>query len=86
MQTTHQNSAARDQELAALLHGIAGGDQAAFTSFYEMTNEFVHQRLLRGLKNAAEVEEALSDVYLHVWRRAVTARWGRSRRARGPAC
>jgi ATP/maltotriose-dependent transcriptional regulator MalT len=54
------NSDMRDQGLEDLLQRIAGGDQAAFTSFYKTTCEFVYQRLLRGLKSVGEVVEGLS--------------------------
>lgn len=60
----------RDAHLAALLAAAAAGDARAFESFYEAT--FAHARTVarRLLRDAAAIEDLLSDCYLEAWRTA----------------
>lgn len=58
------------KELAALLPAIAGGSREAFASLYERTSAKLYGVALRILRNEAEAEEVLQDVYVSVWRNA----------------
>ncbi|NYD23584.1 ECF RNA polymerase sigma factor SigK [Kineococcus aurantiacus] len=55
-----------DQALAA----AARGDQAAFASFYDATAAAVHGTVLRVLRDPAQSEEVVQEVYLEAWRTA----------------
>lgn len=68
---------ARDEDWAALIERMAGGDQHALSSFYDRTNRLVFGLVLRILSDAGQAEEVLLDVYMQVWRQA--AKYDRSR-------
>jgi RNA polymerase sigma-70 factor, ECF subfamily len=57
---------------AALIRGVAGGDQQALASLYDATSRTVYGLLLRILSDASAAEEVLLDVYAQVWRRAAS--------------
>jgi RNA polymerase sigma-70 factor (ECF subfamily) len=61
---------AREQDWAALIKRMAGGDQHALSAFYDSTNRLIFGLLLRILSDAAQAEEVLLDVYMQVWRQA----------------
>jgi RNA polymerase sigma-70 factor, ECF subfamily len=54
----------------ALLLRVAGGDRAAFRDLYGQTAPKLAGVLTRMLRDQAEVEDALQDVYVRVWNRA----------------
>lgn len=67
----------REQDWAALIERMAGGDEYALSTFYDRTNRLVFGLVLRILNDAGRAEEVLLDVYMQVWRQA--ARYDPSR-------
>jgi RNA polymerase sigma-70 factor (ECF subfamily) len=59
-----------DEALRSRVRAIANGDAQAFAAFYDATIGTVYGLALRILRDAAEAEEVVSDVYLQVWRQA----------------
>jgi RNA polymerase sigma-70 factor, ECF subfamily len=57
-------------EIAQLLARTALRDRAAFTVLYQRTSAKLFGVLLRILKDRAEAEEALQEVYVKIWQRA----------------
>lgn len=57
-------------ELAGLIARIVLRDRAAFRELYALTNAKLFGVTLRILKNRAEAEEALQEVYVKIWQRA----------------
>jgi RNA polymerase sigma-70 factor, ECF subfamily len=68
---------ARDQDWAALISQMAGGDEAALGTFYDTTSRLTFGLILRILGDRSAAEEVLIDVYTQVWRQA--AAYDRSR-------
>src|SRR5215467_5489444 len=60
----------RDDELSSLVAGIAGGDQQALNSLYDLSSGMVFGLCLRILNEHPVAEEVLLDVYMQVWRQA----------------
>jgi RNA polymerase sigma-70 factor, ECF subfamily len=60
----------RNEELAALIRSLAGGDQSAMTTLYDSTSRLIYGLVLRILNEASTAEEVLLDVYTQVWRQA----------------
>jgi len=58
-------------ELAALLGRCARGDTEALAALYRAVSPLVLGSLLRILRRRALAEEALQDVFVQVWQRAV---------------
>jgi len=58
-------------ELAQLLQRCAARDAAAFRALYDKTSPILFARLLRMLRRRSVAEEALQDVYVRIWERAV---------------
>jgi RNA polymerase sigma-70 factor (ECF subfamily) len=58
------------QEIAELIGRVSLRDRTAFRTLYERTNAKLFGVTLRILKNRAEAEEALQDVFVKVWQRA----------------
>jgi RNA polymerase sigma factor (sigma-70 family) len=69
--------AARSQ-LAAALARVAGGDRSALQLVYRDTSAKLLGVCLRILRDIAEAEDVLQDVYMTVWRRAETFDPGRA--------
>jgi len=59
-----------DAEEAALIHGVAGGDEAAFSSLYDKYSSILFGLLLRILHSRGEAEDVLQEVFLQVWQQA----------------
>src|SRR5947209_13226382 len=55
---------------AALIRGVADGDQQALAALYDATSRTVYGLLLRILADASAAEEVLLDVYTQAWRQA----------------
>jgi RNA polymerase sigma factor (sigma-70 family) len=58
------------QALVTALAGVARGDQAALRRVYDQTSSKLFGVCLRILRDRAEAEDVLQDVYVTVWRRA----------------
>jgi len=65
MSETHTNA-----DIAALIPRVALGDRAAFTRLYDATSAKLFGTALRILKQRAEAEEAVQEIYLKIWQRA----------------
>ena len=59
-----------DAETAALIARTGLGDRAAFKLLYQRTSGKLFSVCLRMLKDRADAEEALQDVYVKAWRNA----------------
>jgi RNA polymerase sigma-70 factor (ECF subfamily) len=59
-------------ELAAVMAGVAAGEQRALERFYRMTISKVFGLALRIVRNRATAEEVAEDVYVQVWHSAAT--------------
>ncbi len=57
-------------DIADLIGRTARGERDAFRALYERTSAKLFGVTLRILKNRAEAEEALQEIYVKVWRRA----------------
>lgn len=55
-----------------LVRSIAGGDQVALHSLYELTHRIVFTLIMRIINNRETTEELTLDVFHDVWRRAST--------------
>jgi RNA polymerase sigma-70 factor (ECF subfamily) len=62
----------RNQQLAAFIKGVAGGDEGALSSLYDATRRLLYGLTLRILGEAGSAEEVLLDVYKQVWRKAAS--------------
>ena len=60
----------RDQDWAALIGRMAGGDESALSALYDRSSRLIFGLLLRILNDAGLAEEVLLDVYMQVWRQA----------------
>jgi RNA polymerase sigma factor (sigma-70 family) len=69
--------AARNQ-LAAALVRVAGGDRAALRMVYQDASTKLFGVCLRILKDRAEAEDVLQDVFVTVWRKATSFDPGRA--------
>jgi RNA polymerase sigma-70 factor, ECF subfamily len=69
----HSSRSAPRAELISrdLLHRIRAGDEKALDLAYERASRVVFGVGLRMLRDKAEVEEVVVDVFLQVWRKAV---------------
>jgi len=63
-----RDSSARDA--ADALVAAARGDQGAFATFYDATAAAVHGTVLRVLRDPAQSEEVVQEVFLEAWRTA----------------
>jgi RNA polymerase sigma-70 factor (ECF subfamily) len=60
----------RSAELAELLARVAGGEQAAFARFYDLTSRTVFGIILSVLRDRAQAEEVTQEVYVEAWKLA----------------
>jgi len=58
------------EDIEALIAKVALGDRTALAALYDATSGKVFAVCLRVLKNRAEAEDALQDVYLRIWAKA----------------
>jgi RNA polymerase sigma-70 factor (ECF subfamily) len=58
------------QDIAGLIARVALRDRAAFRELYQSTSAKLFGVTLRILRDRAEAEEALQEVYVKVWQRA----------------
>jgi RNA polymerase sigma-70 factor (ECF subfamily) len=73
LQTPMNQSATDEREvLARLLRQSGGQDERAFAELYRRTSSKLFGVCLRMLRERGEAEDALQNVYLSVWRRAVS--------------
>ena len=59
-----------EQDWATLVQSIAGGDQLALHTLYEMAHRIVFTLIMRITSNRETAEELTIDVFHDVWRRA----------------
>lgn len=57
-------------ELAGLINRVALGDRQAFATLYGQTSPKLFSVCMRILRNGADAEEALQEVYIKIWQRA----------------
>src|SRR3979490_1811844 len=65
-------------QLAAALVRVAGGDRAALRIVYQDPSAKLYGVCLRILKDRAEAEDVLQDVFVAVWRKAASFDPGRA--------
>lgn len=58
------------ETIEALIGRVSLGDRAAFAALYDATSGALFAVCLRVLKNRAEAEDTLQDVYLRIWNKA----------------
>jgi RNA polymerase sigma-70 factor, ECF subfamily len=59
-----------DARDAALLEGVARGDERAFAEVYDHYSSILFGLLLRILHSRAEAEDVLQEVFLQIWQQA----------------
>jgi len=57
-------------DTASLIDAMAKGDRTALTRLYKDTNKRIFGILMRFLRNPADAEDALQNVYIKAWRNA----------------
>lgn len=67
---TVQGAPALDAQAATWVARVCERDARALAALYDATVERVHAIALRVLGDAGDAEEAVADVYTHVWERA----------------
>ncbi len=68
--TTSRPRDAAETSAESALASSADGDQAAFATFYDATAAAVHGTVLRVLRDPAQSEEVVQEVFLEAWRTA----------------
>jgi RNA polymerase sigma-70 factor (ECF subfamily) len=66
----HTKAPVTEQTWATLVQSIAGGDQLALHTLYEMAHRIVFTLIMRITGNRETAEELTIDVFHDVWRRA----------------
>ncbi len=64
------------QDIANLIDRVALGDRAAFDALYSSMSPKLFGVLVRLLKDRAEAEDALQEVFVRIWQRAGAFRSG----------
>jgi RNA polymerase sigma-70 factor (ECF subfamily) len=72
------NSNMSQDELSRLIARTALGDRAAFSLLYSQTSAKLFGVALRILKDRAQAEDAIQEVYVRIWRRAGSFRAGQA--------
>lgn len=57
-------------EIAVLIGRVALGDRSAFSALYQATSPKLFAICIRILKDRADAEEALQEIYVRIWQRA----------------
>ena len=70
LMTTSRPRDAAETSAESALSSAASGDQAAFATFYDATAAAVHGTVLRVLRDPAQSEEVVQEVFLEAWRTA----------------
>lgn len=65
-------------DLSGLIARTALGDRRAFDALYEATSAKLFGVALRILKDRAQAEDAIQEVYVRIWRRAGSFRVGQA--------
>lgn len=60
----------RREELVLAMQGVAGGDQAALRTVYDMTSAKLLGTILRIIPTRERAEDVLQDTFIKVWHRA----------------
>ena len=60
------------EESVALIGKIGDGDQSAFVTLYDKTNRLLFGLASRILGDRALAEEAVLDIYTHIWKQAAS--------------
>lgn len=58
------------EKAAALVRRLADGDPSALGEFYDLYSGLAHGLALRILRDAAEAEDVVQEVFVQVWRQA----------------
>lgn len=66
----HDEDETGQAELQAVLLRIASRDEQALGLFYDLTLSRIYGLILRVVRNPADAEEVVGDVYLQVWEKA----------------
>ncbi|MDP2731600.1 MAG: sigma-70 family RNA polymerase sigma factor [Hoeflea sp.] len=66
------------EDLSAMIARVALGDRKAFASLYSQTSAKLFGVALRILKDRAQAEDAVQEVYVRIWRRAGSFRVGQA--------
>lgn len=66
------------EDLSGMIARIALGDRNAFTLLYSQTSAKLFGVVLRILKDRAQAEDAVQEVYVRIWRRAGSFRVGQA--------
>lgn len=61
-----------NSDIAGLINRVAMGDRGAFAILYRDTSAKLFSICLRILKDKAEAEEVLQEVYIKIWQRSKT--------------
>lgn len=67
-----------NDELAAVMASVAGGDRGAFRILYQRTSAKLYGICLRLVGGEAEAQDVLQEVYVTVWRKAAQFDPGRA--------
>ena len=65
-------------DLSGLIARVALGDRKAFSALYSLTSAKLFGVALRILKDRAQAEDAVQEVYVRIWRRAGSFRVGQA--------
>lgn len=66
----HEHDEDQQAQLQAVLSRIADHDEQALGRFYDLTLSSIYGLILRVVRNPADAEEVVGDVYLQVWEKA----------------
>lgn len=72
-----QDSAETRRRLAELIAAVSGGDRAAFRRLYDLSARFVFGIVLAVLRDNGLAEDVAQEVYVTIWKRAVSFDRGR---------
>jgi len=70
MTDTMNRASSAVHELTPLLRAIASGDRPALAALYQRTSAKLYGIILRLLRNEADADEVLQEVFISVWRHA----------------